>query len=380
MPFVQDNTTSITANAQPASVTSDTAATSSGESAATPSASPVIVPAAEMASEAKAEIKTEAKPDGLAITKTEAVSTRLEPGSSSDGFYLWMWLPLAVMMGIWLYLRGRNQAAERARADALLAAASKKSKKSARSQTAEYRADDETNSLATAAGERSGKGNSKKNKKDKQQQKKKQQANSVVATAKANRIAPSAPESVKPISAKAHEASVATAIATATAPERKTVAPIPQAAKAIFEPLRKITSPAPVDNTASEFESDESLEREFTSSRKRRPSPPPPVVITPAKVSSGRFEKLNLPPANAGLGASAANRWPTEAAHPITARAPQSVAPRVDSSPTQPARTAAPAPTTARGLGAFVKVAKPTVATDSPAMDTAETQAESSNP
>ncbi len=378
MPFVQDNTTSITANAQPASVTSDTAATSSDESAATPSASPVIVPAAEMASEAKAEIKTEAKPDGLAITKTEAVSTRLEPGSASDGFYLWMWLPLAVMMGIWLYLRGRNQAAERARADALLAAASKKSKKSARSQTAEYRADDETNSLATAAGERSGKGNSKKNKKDKQQQKKKQQANSAVATAKANRIAPSATESVKPISAKAPEVSVAST--TVTAPERKAVAPIPQAAKAIFEPLRKITSPAPVDNTESEFESDESLEREFTSSRKRRPSPPPPVVITPAKVSSGRFEKLNLPPANAGLGASAANRWPTEAAHPITARAPQSVAPRADSSPAQPTRTVDPAPTTARGLGAFVKVAKPTVATESPAMDTAETQAESSNP
>ncbi len=378
MPFVQDNTTAITANAQPASVASDTATTSSGESAATPSASPVIVPAAEMASEAKAEIKTEAKPDGLAITKTEAVPTRLEPGSSSDGFYLWMWLPLAVMMGIWLYLRGRNQAAERARADALLAAAPKKSKKSARSQTAEYRADDETNSLATAAGERSGKGNSKKNKKDKQQQKKKQQANSAVATAKANRIAPSATESVKPISAKAPEVSVAST--TVTAPERKAVAPIPQAAKAIFEPLRKITSPAPVDNTESEFESDESLEREFTSSRKRRPSPPPPVVITPAKVSSGRFEKLNLPPANAGLGASAANRWPTEAAHPITARAPQSVAPRADSSPAQPVRTVAPAPTTARGLGAFVKVAKPTVATESPAMDTAETQAESSNP
>lgn len=378
MPFVQDNTTPITANTQTTSVASDTAATSSGESAATPSASPVIVPAAEVAAEAKSELKTEAKPAGAAVTETKAVSTRLEPGSSSDGLYLWMWLPLAVMMGIWLYLRGRNQAAERARADALLATAAKKSKKSARSQTAEYRADDESNSLATAAGERSGKGNSKKNKKDKQQQKKKQQANSAVATAKANRIAPSATESVKPISATAHEASVATA--TVTAPERKTVAPIPQAAKAIFEPLRKVTSPAPVDNAESEFESDESLERESTPSRKRRPSPPPPVVITPAKVSSGRFEKLNLPPANAGLGASAANRWPTEAASPITARAPQSVAPRADSSTAQSARSVAPAPVTARGLGAFVKVAKPTEATESPAMDATETQAESSNP
>ena len=378
MPFVQDNTTPITANTQTTSVASDTAATSSGESAATPSASLVIVTAAEVAAEAKSEPKTEAKPAGVAVTETKAVSTRLEPGSSSDGLYLWMWLPLAVMMGIWLYLRGRNQAAERARADALLATAAKKSKKSARSQTAEYRADDESNSLATAAGERSGKGNSKKNKKDKQQQKKKQQANSAVATAKANRIAPSATESVKPISATAHEASVATA--TVTAPERKTVAPIPQAAKAIFEPLRKVTSPAPVDNAESEFESDESLEREFTPSRKRRPSPPPPVVITPAKVSNGRFEKLNLPPANAGLGASAANRWPTEAARPITARAPQSVAPRADSSTAQSARSVAPAPVTARGLGAFVKVAKPTEATESPAMDATETQAESSNP
>ena len=88
MPFVQDNTTPITANTQTTSVASDTAATSSGESAATPSASPVIVPAAEVAAEAKSELKTEAKPAGVAVTETEAVSTRLEPGSSSDGLYL----------------------------------------------------------------------------------------------------------------------------------------------------------------------------------------------------------------------------------------------------------------------------------------------------
>ena len=363
MPFVQDTTT--------------------------PATSPTIVPATdlspEVATEAKPEAKAESGPDALTITKTEAVTTRLAPESSSDGFLLWMWLPLAIMLGIWLFLRGRNQAAERARADALLATASKKSKKPARSQTAEFRADDETSSVVKAAGERSGKGNSKKFKKDKQQQRKKQQANAGVDTGNANRtpasaIAIVAAEAVKPIRAKANEPSVATA-ATAAAPERKAIAPVPQAAKAIFEPLRRVTSPARVENVDSDFEADKSLEQEFAPNRKRRSSTPPPVITTPAKVSSGRFEKLNVPPANAGLGAATASRWPSEAARPLApTQAPQPmVSSRAESTTAEAARTVTPAPVTARGLAAFVKVAKTTETTDSATDDSAETQADSNN-
>ena len=327
-----------------------------------PQTSPAVLPSTEVVSDAKPSVAAEAKSEVIAdvrpevkaepmsptvtITKSETVTTPLAPKSPGDSIWLFTWLPLVIMMGLWLYFRGRNQAAHRARAEALLATSTKKSKKAARPQASET--DDASGSVSQGASERIGKGNSKKIKKDKQQQKKKQQqANSGAITGKANSITTSAgtaspitqsvanlSESAKPISSKAASASplaltAASAAATAPAAERKTIAQPP---KAIFEPLRKVTASARIANT--DVEADESEEQEYAPVRNRRPGPQstgpqstgsqPPVITTPAKVSSGRFEKLNLPPANAGLGALSANRWPAEAARPVgTVRVPQ---------------------------------------------------------
>lgn len=345
----------------------------------TPAATQPDVSADAKADVRKPEVKAEVQPAGVTVTKTETVTTPLPPETQYDAFSSWIWLPLIIAMALWLYLRGRNQAAQRARAEALLVTASKKSKKSARSLATEYRADDDVGSVSSVAGERS-KGNSKKNKRDKQQQKKRQQARPDATARKVNRVAAgdaTVIESSRPVSAKATQSTSTLAAADALAPamERK---PVAQPPKAIFEPLRKVTVSAVVENDASGIEDDESDEQEFATIRKRRPSPPPPVITTPAKVSSGRFEKLNLPPANAGLGASSANRWPAESARPVAAIRVQqpSAGPLASSTPVQTA--AAPPVVSARGLGAFVKVARPTEEVESPLVDSAQAQTESS--
>jgi hypothetical protein len=336
----------------------------------------------------------------ITVTKSETVTTPLAPKAPNDAIWLFTWLPLIVMMGLWLYLRGRNQAAARARADALMAASSKKLKKPSRPQSAD--ADDASSSSGTASNERS-KGNSKKNKKDKLQQKKKQQqtssgapsskakpvsapAISAAASSSAPVVATTQPptDSAQPISASTTSTSTVTASAAApsstiaSSAERKATAPAAQPAKAIFEPLRKVPASAPQDVATDEAEGDE--ESDFVPQRKRRPSPPPIVVTTPTKVSGGRFEKLNVPPANAGLNASSANRWPAEAARPATpVRAPQpNMAPQaITTSTVETGKSAAPAPITGRGLGAFVKLAKPSNAETS-ATESSEAQTESS--
>jgi hypothetical protein len=405
MPFVQDATTPTTA-IPPAALDAQTTAAvpTAVVSDSTESQSPPVVAPSDakesaeaktVAVDAKSQVRPEAKaetqPPSLTITKSETVTKPLTPESPIDATSLWMWLPLVIAMGLWLYLRGRNQAAQRARSEALLAAASKKSKKSPRSQSAEYRNDENSGSISKVAGERSGKGNSKKNKKDKQQQKKKQQqVSSSGTTDKSNSVTASTAlgsESSKPRSASAANVkasstkatdSTAAMSANSFAATPKTVASAAQPAKAIFEPLRKITA-APAEK-AADFETDESDDQDFEPFRKRRASPPPPVITSPAKVSGGRFEKLNLPPANAGLGTSA-SRWPVEAAQPVaTVRAQQPTAiPQAASIAVQVANADSPSPPTARGLAAFVKVARPAEVTEPTIIDSAESQTDSSS-
>ena len=431
MPFVQEAalTTALTPSAltPTTAVTQASSATQATSAAldATPSipvdsttvapqTSPAVLPSTEVVSDAKPsvaadakaevgadvkpEVKAEPKSPAVTITKSETVTTPLAPKSPGDSIWLFTWLPLVIMMGLWLYFRGRNQAAHRARAEALLATSTKKSKKAARPQASET--DDASGSVSQGASERIGKGNSKKNKKDKQNQKKKQQQiNSDATTAKPNsttsagtsspvtahaaNVTGSARSNSEKVASASSSALAAASVAAIALPtERKSVAPAAQPAKAIFEPLRKVTASARIENT--EVEGDESEEQEYAPVRSRRPSrqttsPLPPVITTPAKVSSGRFEKLNLPLANAGLGASSANRWPAEVARPVATVRPQqpSPTPQADSTPAQAEQEVAPAPMAARGLGAFVKLAKPNTATESAAMESVETKNES---
>jgi hypothetical protein len=378
-------------------VPSSAAVTVSPEVASDPKATAAtdaqaVKPDAELV--VRPEAKTDSKPS-LTITKSETVTTPLAPKAPSDTIWLFTWLPLVVMMGLWLYLRGRNQAAERARAEALLAASSKKSKKSARSQPT---VEDASGATGQVASERA-KGNSKRNKKDKQQQKKKQQqansgasasnaksvATAVSATASVAATTAANTGSLQPSSTAAAETTAAAITQGSTitnSPERKPAVPAAQPAKAIFEPLRKVTVSALKENVAAEVEGEDGEEQAFVPNRRRRPSPPPAVVTTPAKVSGGRFEKLNLPPANAGLSASSANRWPADAirpATPATTPQPRTVALANATAPVDTDKSATPVPVTARGLGAFVKLAKPSGAEESPAAETSESQTESSS-
>lgn len=399
MPFVQEttpaaSTTEVNSQANAGAKPADTKANE-----ATPSVSSDtrVATDASVAPEPKAEnqnagAKADIKPS-VTITKSETTITPLEPKAPSDAIWLFTWLPLVVMMGLWLYLRGRNQAAERARAEALQAASTKKSKKPARSQPTA--AADTSGAISQTAGERVSKGNSKKNKKDKQQQKKKQQSNSGAATSKATNQSQavmastsSSPEvASSPVSSVVNRTekkplvertSSSASVPEATTEELKSAAPAVQPPKAIFEPLRKITAVARTEEAESCLEADASDEQENQSSHRRRPSPPPQVVTTPRKVSSGRFEKLNSPAATAGLGSST-NRWPAEATRPVTAvRAPQAAVPRTNPSATVEAAKSTPTPITARGLGAFVKLAKPNPA-ESQATESVEVENESSS-
>lgn len=423
MPFVQETaptTPTTPASAVPETATSSTAAPTTPETTAsapasspaptTPQTPPDAVPAKDTASDTKAttpEAKTDAKTDvksdikseskpTVTITKSETVTRPLPPKAPSDAIWLFTWVPLIVMIGLWLYLRGRNQAAMRARDEAMLAATKKTKKKSSYSST---EVDGVTGLSSQSTSDRTSKGNSKKNKKDKQQQKKKQQlANSGATASKANNAAiatkASAPvaltskanEPANQTSKKATSSSTISAESNtniaSTAAERKAAAPVAQPAKAIFEPLRKVTASAKIEANDTDFESEEGEEQDFAPTRGRRPAPPAPVITTPTKVTGGRFEKLNVPAANAGMNASSANRWPSEAVRPpATVRAPQqSAESRANSIPklAQADSETAAGPITARGLGAFLKTAKPSATSESTGISSAEVQAESS--
>ena len=140
------------------------------------------------------------------------------------------------------------------------------------------------------------------------------------------------------------------------------------------------SSPAvadPADTNADSQTTDSEMDQEIESYRRRRPNTPPPVITTPTKVSGTRFEKLNVPAANAGLSSSSANRWPNEATQPVaparSAQSDRSAQPRNETTrkPSAPANQAPRAPITARGLGSFVKVAKNNNAGDTPENDDA---------
>jgi len=331
----------------------------------------------------------DSKPAESAASTTSTTSATVSPAvatpppaaepMSTFAMFL-MWLPFVVAMGLWLYLRGRNQAAERARTEAL-AAATKKQKKSSRSQSASISAEDSTGNLIQEAGSRS-KGNSKKNKKDKLRKK---QSAASPPSKKVNQVAALA-KSTTAAANSASETSVARAAAVSLAPsstsqlalqqksvEQKSVEIKAEASatpvnKAIFEPLRKVTvnvtRAASVEAT-EDYENDEYQVRERGPGRQRR-SNEPTIITTPTKVSGTRFEKLNVPAANAGLS-SATNRWPAEASRPAaeTQQVAQKARPTSDSrSASQDSRPASAnssqstlSPQIARGLSAFVKKA-----------------------
>ena len=253
----------------------------------------------------------------------------------------------------------------RAREEALTLAA-KKAKKSSRSQQV-VKLDDATQHSvqATNPSGSASKSKSKKSKKDKS--KKKQPAISDATSSKAKQTVAAIAAAPAPTAAAA--SSLPTSSNTESAPSP--AAPIvsaPPVNKAIFEPLRKVTAPVAkslnvesddeqtTEQTASnQSDSDESY------SRKRRPIQPPAPVVTPTKVSSGRFEKLNTSAATIGIGAT--NRWPVEASQPV---APVRAVQNTESQTKRESAKRAPAaPMTGRGLGAFVKTAKPSA--DSPA-------------
>ncbi len=345
-------------------------------------AAPATDPVSDPAKLDRSDTKTTAQ----TTTKTEA-PTKQAPSQSetpppSHFAMLLMWLPFVVAMGLWLYLRGRNQAAERARAEALIAA-TKKAKKSSRSQNAPVKMDDATGSSIQSAssssnfGGSSNKSSSKKKKKDKQ--KKKQPVNSGV-----NAGANSGAAVSKAASALKGQAALAPQVASddpndslAGASDSKPTVATPSVNKAIFEPLRKVTetkaSAADANNEFDATDGDSELRdaQDAAMVRKRRSPPPPVIVTTPTKVSSGRFEKLNVPAASAGVGANA-SRWPAEAARPaapvrvahvdedpeLKSAAPKSSMAQSFAAQSAATRSTPPAPVTGRGLGAFVKVNK----------------------
>ena len=149
----------------------------------------------------------------ITVSETKVTKTTPEVEPSSPLVMLLMWLPLIVAMGLWLYLRGKNQAAMRAREEALTLAA-KKAKKSSRSQNAAVKMDDATQNAVQSAP--TSKSKSKKSKKDKQ--KKKQSTGS-------GAVASKAPQSVakQPV-ATASQSPVATSLATAAASARLSLA------------------------------------------------------------------------------------------------------------------------------------------------------------
>lgn len=302
-----------------------------------------------------------------------------------------MWLPLVVAMGLWLYLRGRNQANERARAESL-AVAVKKQKKAARAQSTIV--DDDDTARAGQQSVTRSKGNSKKNKKDKQ---KKKQTNAGVPSKKANQVAAQASSSLSVSSAEAigtandSRSNSLTALSTQRgAGSPASVVPARSAAdekpaelksadrraepvsspvtKAIFEPMRKVKVNLPDAAQTEKAELDGSEEYPMRGSGRARQnySNEPQIITTPTKVSGTRFEKLNVPAANAGLG-SATNRWPTEASRPVSgaSHGQSNASPQPSNSsrsssndsksPPDVSSQSSQSPLTARGLGAFVK-------------------------
>ena len=318
-----------------------------------------------------------ASPEAAKPKEAEPMSTAAQ---------LLIWLPFVVAMGLWLYLRGRNQAAERARAEAL-AASVKKQKKSSRLQSDVVGANDSTGSVIQESGSRT-KGNSKKNKKDKQkkqQQTAAAQSSKKVSSANAATVKPavsassiatalSAVKSEAKSDAELKSTSVQANALQATSPKAEPAAP--QVNKAIFEPLRKVTAKVTSATEVDEAEGDEAEDyrgRDYNSDRnsgrnsdRQRRSNEPTIVTTPAKVSGTRFEKLNVPAANAGLG-SATNRWPAEATRPVAPAQPTAAfQPSRDSRSDASASSASSSgnssatmssPQMARGLSAFLKKA-----------------------